>query len=161
MAYEKFLEFVNTVIKEKGSDLHIGEDRKPIIRVGGNLITLDDHEQTTHEDMTEILKEIIPEDAKVRFKKNREVDFSYTPNKETRFRSNVYIQQGKLCAAFRLIPENILTIEELNLPSQLYDFANMKQGFFLVAGPTGHGKSTTLASMIDYINRERAEHIIT
>lgn len=161
MAYEKFLEFVETLVREKGSDLHIGEGRRPIIRVGGRLIILEDQEQITHDDMAEILKEIMPEESKNRFKNNKEVDFSYTTDDDVRFRANVYIQQNKPCAAFRLIPKNIMTVEELNLPSQLYDFANLKQGFFLVAGPTGHGKSTTLASMINHINHERAEHIIT
>ncbi|MFP4022622.1 MAG: type IV pilus twitching motility protein PilT [Candidatus Paceibacterota bacterium] len=161
MSYEKFLDFVETVIKEEGSDLHIAEERKPIIRVDGNLTPINRYDELAKEDMEEILKELIPEDAKERFKENKEVDFSYSPKEGVRFRVNAYIQQSKLCAALRLIPNRIRTLEELRLPSVLYDFAQMKQGFFLVAGPTGHGKSTTLASVIDIINRERSEHIIT
>lgn len=161
MAHEIFLNLIESVVSKQGSDLHIGEDRKPAIRVGGSLLYLDDYKELTHKDMTDILKDVIPEDAKERFKNNKEVDFSYSPDKDVRFRANVYIQQGRLCAVFRLIPDKIKTIEELNLPTKLYDFANMKQGFFLVAGPTGHGKSTTLASLINHINEERPEHIIT
>ena len=161
MAYETFLNLIDIIVSKKGSDIHIGEDRQPVVRVNGNLVVIEEHKELTHEDMTEILKKIIPEEAKERFKNNKEIDFSYAPTKDIRFRANVYIQQSRLCAVFRLIPDKIKTIEELNLPTKLYDFANMKQGFFLVAGPTGHGKSTTLASLINHINHERSEHIIT
>ncbi len=161
MAHANFLKLVETVINEDGSDLHLAEGRKPIIRVSGDLVTLDRYEKLTREDMKEIMKNLIPEERKIIFKENKEADFSYSPKDGVRFRSNVYIQQGKLCLAMRLIPRQIKTIEDLRLPTVLYEFAKMKQGFFLVAGPTGHGKSTTLASMINHINCERYEHIIT
>ncbi len=160
MAYKDFLKFVDTVIKEEASDLHIAEGRKPIIRVNGELITLK-NEALTREGMKDILNELVPEETKIRFKTDKEVDFSYSPQEGVRFRCNVYIQQGGLCIALRLIPRRIKTFEELRLPDTLLDFARMKQGFFLVAGPTGHGKSTTLASIINLINSERREHIIT
>ncbi len=161
MGHKDFLKFVETVIKEEGSDLHIAEGRKPIIRVNGELITLNHYEVLTREDMKEILNELVPEESKARFKTDKEVDFSYSPKEGIRFRCNVYIQQGGLCIALRLIPRRIKTFEELRLPDTLHDFSRMKQGFFLVAGPTGHGKSTTLASIINLINSERNEHIIT
>ncbi len=161
MGYKDFLNYVEIILKEEGSDLHISEERKPIIRVNGELITLNNYDALNREDMKDILKELIPEESRELFKTNKEIDFSYSPKKGIRFRCNVYIQQGKLCLALRLIPSRIKTFEELSLPETLRDFAQIKQGFFLVAGPTGHGKSTTLASIIDLINHERSEHIIT
>lgn len=161
MAEKNFLSFVETILKEKGSDLHIAEGRKPIIRVSGDLFVLDRYDVLSKQDMKDIMHGLMSEALIERFNQNLEVDFSYAPKEGVRFRTNTYIQQGKICMALRLIPKDIKTLEELGLPGILYEFTDMKQGFFLVVGPTGHGKSTTLASLINHINKERAEHIIT
>lgn len=161
MTKEEVLDLMETVIKEDGSDLHLAEGRKPVMRVDGNLIIINKYESMDRKKMKDVLMDLVPDDSKVRFKEEKEVDFSYSPREGVRFRANAYIQQGKLCLALRLIPSRVKTLEELRLPSVLEDFSRMKQGFFLVAGPTGHGKSTTLASILNMINSERAEHIIT
>ncbi len=158
---EEILDLINTVIEENGSDIHLAEGRKPVMRVDGNLFTINKYEDLDRKNMKDVLMDLVPDDLKVRFKDEKEVDFSYSPREGVRFRANAYIQQGKLCLALRLIPSSIKTFKELNLPSSLMEFARMKQGFFLVVGPTGHGKSTTLASILNLINSERTEHIIT
>ena len=105
--------------------------------------------------------ELLSDESQKRFLARKEIDFSYSPGAGIRFRGNAFFQKGVVGIAMRVIPQNIPTLTELNLPEALLEFANKKQGFFLVVGPTGHGKSTTLASLIDHISRERAEHIIT
>ncbi len=161
MANDTLHRFVEYIMDEGGSDLHLGEGRKPIIRVDNALIPISKENELTRETMKGILSDIIPEDSKELFEENKEVDFSYAPKEGIRFRANAYIQQSKLCLALRLIPQEIKPLEELGLPEDIRSFAHKKQGFFLVVGPTGHGKSTTLASLIDLINKERAEHIMT
>ncbi len=162
MSYkEKLLNLMDIIYKEGASDLHLAEDRPPILRANSTLFPVSEENDSSKEDMEGFLDELLSPDAKEFFLKNSEVDFSYSPGEKVRFRGNAYLQQGRLCIALRLIPKEIQTFEELNLPSSLEKFANMEQGFFLVVGPTGHGKSTTLASIIEYINQNRSEHIIT
>lgn len=149
------------VAKEGASDLHLTVGRHPTIRVSGDLIPIVKKPILTPEDTLGIAMEILNDENKKIFLEQREVDFSYNPTAEIRFRGNAFFQRGLVGVALRLIPMKIRTPKELGLPDRLLDFINKKQGFFLVVGPVGVGKSTTLASLIDHINRERAEHIIT
>lgn len=153
-------ELVKTVVNEGASDLHLSEDRHPTIRVSSMLLPLVKHAVLTKDDTMGLLNEILSEKNKELFFYKKEIDFSYSVN-DVRFRGNAYFQQGAISVALRLIPKKVRTFEELNLPEVLKTFAEKKQGFFLVVGPVGHGKSTTLAAMIDYININRAEHILT
>ena len=162
MDYAKELEqLILTVIKEGGSDLHISEGRHPTIRVTGALIPLLKHRIFSKEDTLGFVVELLTPENKKRFLETKEIDFSYSYKNEARFRGNGYFQQGAVGIALRLIPRKIRTLEELNLPPILATFAEKQQGFFLVVGPVGHGKTTTLAALIDLINTNRAEHIIT
>lgn len=151
---------VDILIKEGGSDLHISAGNPPTVRVAGSLVPLSNKATLTSEDTLNLISPLLNEEQKALFLKNQEIDFSYE-YKEVRLRGNGFFQRGSVGIALRLIPKKIKTIEELGLPSKLADFASQKQGFFLVVGPVGQGKSTTLASLVEMINVERAEHIVT
>lgn len=157
----KIEELVGTVLKEGASDLHITANRKPAIRVSGNLIPLVNQPVLTPEDSQGLLFAMLSEVNKNEFLANKELDFSYAIGEKARFRGNAFYQQGMIGVALRLIPTDIQTLEQLNLPPILADLTRKSQGFFLVVGPVGHGKSTTLASMLNMINQERSEHIMT
>jgi len=154
-------ELIDAVIRENGSDLHLAEGRLPTIRVAGQLIPLTNNKVLTHEDLKQFLDQLLIPGNKEIFTAKKEVDFSYAYENKVRFRGNVFIQLGKWAIALRLIPNKIRTLAELNLPPILEMFTRKQQGFFLVVGPTGQGKSTTLAAIIDSINANRLEHIIT
>lgn len=162
MDYKKEVEeLIMTVIRENGSDIHISTGRFPAIRVSGQLIFLVKRQAYTRDDVLGILKILLSDEAKLkRFLETAEIDFSYSFRGEARLRCNAFVAQGGFGIALRLIP-HVKTIQELNLPPLLETFARKKQGFFLVVGPVGQGKSTTMASMISLINNERAEHIVT
>ncbi|OGI78837.1 type IV pili twitching motility protein PilT [Candidatus Nomurabacteria bacterium RIFCSPHIGHO2_12_FULL_37_29] len=161
MDYKKKLEeLILTVIREGGSDLHLGAGRMPVIRVSGELIFLAKHQVFTDKDMLGILGEIFQKAQIEKFMENQEADFSYDFRGEARLRGNAFFQKGLMCLVFRLVPK-VRTIKELHLPVILGDLARKKQGFFLVVGPVGQGKSTTLSAMIDLINNEQARNIIT
>src|SRR3989338_6590797 len=156
----KLEELVLTVIREGGSDLHLGTGRAPIIRVTGELISLAKYSAFTAADILGILNEVL-EKAKVdKFMETQEVDFSYDFRGEARLRGNGFFQKGLINLVFRLVPK-VQTLAELHLPPVLADLARKKQGFFLVVGPVGQGKSTTLSAMVDVINNEQARNIIT
>ncbi|MBU6431199.1 MAG: PilT/PilU family type 4a pilus ATPase [Patescibacteria group bacterium] len=169
--YKRELEdLMMIVINEGGSDLLMSEGRHPTIRVSGFLIPLVRKPIFSKDDTYGILGELLNSANKELFLKNKEIDFSYdysgdggAPKVKTgaRFRGNCYFQRGSVSIALRLIPKKILTPAELNLPPILETFTKKQQGFFLVVGPVGHGKTTTLASLINVINEDRAEHIIT
>lgn len=162
MDYAKELEqLIVTVIREGGSDLHISEGRHPTIRVTGALIPLLKHKALSKDDTLGFITELLTPENKKRFLETKEIDFSYGYKDEARFRGNGYFQQGAAAIALRLIPRKIRTLEELSLPPILATFSEKQQGFFLVVGPVGHGKTTTLAALIDLVNTTRAEHIIT
>lgn len=156
-----FEELLDIVFQEGASDLHICEERVPSIRVASFLIPLVKKEMLTREDMMGFVDVLMKPEDKAEFMKRREADFSYVYKDLGRFRVNGYFQQGKIGFALRLIPKQIKTLTELNLPPALETFIHKPQGFFLVVGPVGQGKSTTLASMVEMINQERAEHILT
>ncbi len=162
MDYRHELEsLVEVLMRENGSDLHISEGRYPIVRVSGALVPLVKKTVLTGEAVDGFVSVMLEEENKKLFEKEREVDFSYMFKNGVRFRGNAYYRMGKLSIALRLISNHIRSLKELNLPVILEDFTRRQQGFFLVVGPVGHGKTTTLAALIDLINSERAEHIIT
>jgi twitching motility protein PilT len=162
MDYKKELDsLIELVAKEGASDLHLTVGRHPTIRVAGDLIPIVKKEILTAEDTMGLISEVVSKESKEQFLENKELDFSFSSDSGVRFRGNAFFQRGNIGAAFRLISNKISTLEELNLPERLADFARRKQGFFLVVGPVGQGKSTTLASLVQMINKERAEHIIT
>jgi len=161
MDYNKFLdEILTSLIHEDGSDLHLGRGRKPAIRVNGELIFLSNKEILKQEDMLAILNIILGEEKTKIFLEKKEMDFSFSFKGATNLRGNSFFQRGGICIALRLIPK-AKSFEELGLPSILKKFAMKKQGFFLVVGPVGQGKSTTLSTMINYINKESTTHVIT
>ena len=154
-------ELIQTVVREDGSDLHISAGRYPAIRVAGELISLVKKAVLTNEDALGMLKEMLEPEKVKRFLEEQEVDFSYAfRNNEARLRGNAFFQKGSIGISLRLIPK-VRTLQELRLPPILETFARKKQGFFLIVGPVGQGKSTTMSSMINLINNERAEHIVT
>lgn len=158
---KKLEELVAIVAKEGASDLHLTVGRHPTIRVAGDLIPIVKTSELTAEDTMGFLTSVLNEENKKTFLETKELDFSYSPGGLIRFRGNAFFQRGKVGVAFRLIPSEIKTISDLNLPEKLLEFTTKEQGLFLVVGPVGHGKSTTLAALIDKINHERSEHIIT
>ncbi len=151
--------FLNT-LKLNASDLHLSVGYKPIVRIDGVLLTLDEFSILTPEHAVALAYQLLGE-RKETFIEKKEIDFSYGFKDKARFRVNIFFEKGFISSALRLIPSKIKTVEELNLPTVLHRVSKLKQGFVLLTGPSGHGKSTTLASIIDEINRSRAEHIIT
>lgn len=146
--------------KEGASDLHISEGRHPAIRVDGALIPVTIGEVLSKENIEEMIRIFLPPESREKFMSEKEFDFSWTGG-GNRFRGNVFFQQENISIVLRTINTNVKTLKELNLPEILEVFARKKQGFFLVVGPTGHGKSTTLSSIIELINKNRNAHILT
>jgi len=149
------------VVKKKGSDLHLQVGLPPMLRVDGSLVPVAGAEALTDEAVETLIFAILDEDQKQILLKDKEFDFSFAFGDLGRFRVNAFHERGNLAAAMRLIPNEILTIEQLGLPPIVNKFADYPRGLVLVTGPTGSGKSTTLAAMIHKINQERAAHIIT
>jgi len=158
---DKLKELLITTAKQNASDLHIAVGRRPSLRVDGSLVSLQKEAIITPDVAEGLVKAMLNEDQKTRFKIEKQVDFAYNLEDKARFRVNAYMQRGYHSAALRLIPSRIRTIEELRLPPILHDLARLSQGFVLIAGPAGHGKSTALAGLLDEINHTRTEHIIT
>jgi len=161
MDYKKEIEeLVDLIIKEDASDLHLSEGRPPIIRVSGNLVMLVKKSVLTKNDLLGFLDVFLTKANKDLLEKDKDVDFSYNLV-HARFRGNAYYRQANLSIALRLIPKAIRTLSELNLPPLLETFTRKPQGFFLVVGPIGQGKTTTLATLVEMINQTRNEHIMT
>ena len=161
MNYEKELQdILDILIREGGSDLYIATGRFPTIRVNGELVFLMTRTQYQEKDVAEILKLLISAEHHNRFVADQEIDFAYGYKKDIRLRGNAFIQRGSSSIIMRLIPE-VKSLESLKLPPILAEFARKRQGFFLVVGPVGAGKSSTLAAMVNVINQERAAHILT
>ena len=154
-------ELLDLTVKEQASDLHLSLGHPPVLRISGRLVPLVKKRPMTEDIIRELATSLMTEEQKTRLEQEKEVDFSYNMADKARFRINVFYQQGVLSAALRLIPKRIKTLEELNLPPVLHKFAAAHQGFVLITGPSSHGKSTTLAALIDEINHTRADHIIT
>ena len=162
MSHEAELkELILTVAKEQASDLHLAVGRHPTLRISGELIPLVKKPVLTPEDTKGLVFAMLEKEKQEELVKEKEIDFSYSFEDKVRFRVNAFFERGFFSAALRLVSVQIRTLKDLNLPEFLRDFIKKEQGFFLVVGPTGHGKTTTLASMIDIINHERFEHIIT
>ena len=161
MDYKKKLEeLILTVIRENGSDLHLGVGKVPAIRVAGELVFLVKHPVLTKEEIMGILNEVLDKTKLDKFLEDLEIDFSYDFRGEARLRGNAFFQKGLISLAFRLVPK-VKSLEELHLPPIIADLARKKQGFFLVVGPVGQGKSTTLSAMVNLINNEQTRHIVT
>ncbi|PIT92182.1 MAG: type IV pili twitching motility protein PilT [Candidatus Harrisonbacteria bacterium CG10_big_fil_rev_8_21_14_0_10_42_17] len=159
--FKKLEELLLITARQNASDLHIAVGRKPSIRIDGSLVPLEKEPYTTPEVAEGLILGLLTDVQKERYEKNKEVDFSYAFQDKARFRVNAFMQRGFKAAALRLIPTDIKNIQELNLPPIVSDFAKLRQGFVLVVGPAGHGKSTTLAAILDEINHSRTSHIIT
>lgn len=160
--YKKYLNKLLKITVDKGaSDLHITVDLKPHVRVDGMLQPIEGESEIEHEVSAGIVEAMLTDEQLEKFHKDREIDFSYSYDEGVRFRVNAYYQRGHVAAACRLIPAKIFGIDELELPAILHDFAKLSQGFVLIVGPAGHGKSTTLAAILDEINHTRPEHIVT
>ncbi len=144
----------------EASDLHLLSGSNPMLRVNGVLGPVENSSVLTESDIQQLVFSVLTSEQKELFLTNRELDFSVAST-VGRFRVNIYNQRGTTAAAFRLIPTKIRTIEDLGLPSICHEFVKLHQGFVLVTGPTGHGKSTTLAAMINEINLSKAAHIVT
>lgn len=158
---QKLNELMLATVKQNASDLHIAVGRRPTLRIDNVLVPLAKEDILTAEDAEGLVLALLDEKKKAEFLKKRQLDFSYSYEDKARFRVNIYFQRGFMAAALRLIPSRIRTIEELNLPPILHDFTRLEQGFILIVGPAGHGKSTTLAALLDEINHKRTDHIIT
>ncbi len=149
------------VIRKRASDLHLQVGLPPMLRIDGSLTPIGGFQPLTEETIEKLVFAILDEDQQQILMKDKEFDFSFAFGDLGRFRVNAFHERGNLAAALRLIPNNILTIEQLGMPSVVNNFANYPRGLVLVTGPTGSGKSTTLAAIIDKINTEKAHHIIT
>jgi twitching motility protein PilT len=152
---------LDIVIHEGASDLHLSAGSNPIIRVSGSLVPLVQQRVLTPQDTFAILEVMAPKDRLARFSELQSIDFSYAHTAKNRFRVNGYVVQGAAALAMRLIPHETHTFDNLHLPPILEVFTQRTQGFFLIVGPVGQGKSTTMAAIIDRINETRAEHIVT
>ena len=155
---DKLLHF----LKDKGgSDLHLAAGLEPRARVGGQLQIIEGWPVQANEDVRQMIEEIAPRRCWQEYEQSNDTDFAYSIADGTRFRTNAFVQQNGSAAVLRIIPEEILSLEALNLPSAVAALVDLRRGLVLVTGPTGSGKSTTLAAIIDGINRRHKRHIIT
>lgn len=152
--------FFRLMKEQKASDLHLSSGNPPILRINGELIRVE-HDMLESESLKSLVYEIAPEQKIKVFEETGDVDFGYEIPGYARYRVNFFNQRNGLSAVFRLIPSNVMTLDDLGLPSVLKRFSLLKKGLVVVTGPTGSGKSTTLAAMVDYANLKRHDHIIT
>jgi twitching motility protein PilT len=156
-----FAEVLLEVVDRRASDLHLTAGAPPMVRVRGRLTPLEGYPALTPTDTREVVYSILSNSQRQKLENNWQIDFAYQIPGRARFRVNAYFQRSAIGAAFRLIPFEVVPLEALGLPAAVADFAKRPRGLVLVTGPTGSGKSTTLASLIDVINQEREEHIMT
>src|SRR3989344_2196712 len=154
-------QLLDLTIQRNASDLHLSVGFPPTLRIHGELIPVPGESPSTPEQVDSLINPLISDYQRSIYQQNFELDFSFDFESKARFRANIFRQKGYTAVALRLIPFRIPSVDELGLPPALKKLTDLKQGFILVTGPTGHGKSTTLASFINKINYERAEHIIT
>lgn len=160
--YKKELNsLIEITLTEKASDIHLSVSSHPLIRVSGTLIPLVKKPLLTDADLNAFIKVMLRDDQYQRYTSFEEIDFSFENTEGVRFRGNAFYQRGRMGVALRLIPNVIRDFSELNLPPILESFTQRNQGFFLCVGPVGQGKSTTLAAMIQTINKNRSDHIVT
>ncbi len=155
---KKLLEFI---VEKGASDLHLSTGCHPIIRLDGDITTLTEYNLVTEDELLEQLKDIVPESALEDFEKRNDVDLAYSVPGLARFRTNIFRDHRGACVVFRVIPSKILTAKDLNVPKEVVALTSLSKGLILVTGPTGSGKSTTLAALLDHINRTENKHIIT
>jgi len=156
-----FVDLLKKMIELGGSDLHLTTGIPPAIRVDGEMLHLTEYQPLTPADNRKLIYSVMTDAQKHKFEENWELDFSFGIKGLSRFRANVFMQRGAVAGVFRAIPYKIMTFEELGLPPVVKELTKKPNGLILVTGPTGSGKSTTLATMIDTINSTRREHIIT
>src|ERR1043166_7574891 len=153
-------QFLDIVVRQGASDLHIGEGQPPKIRTHGDIMPIRD-ELISHEEATRMLSEVCgPENWEI-FQERGDLDFAYQMDEHSRFRSNYFKESNGYAAAFRLIPTKISSLEELGVPVVIKEFAYLRGGLVLVTGPTGSGKTTTQAALIDFINQNFSKHVVT
>ncbi len=158
---QKLNELLLVTAQQNASDLHLAVGRRPTIRIDGKLVPLQKEDILSPEVVQGLIFELLTPEQKEDLIREKELDFAYVFEDKARFRANAYFQRGFLAVAMRTISSKIKTVEELNLPPIIHDFTKANQGFVLLVGPAGHGKSTTLAALIDEINHTRTDHIIT
>ncbi len=158
---EKLKELLTATARQNASDLHLAVGRRPTLRIDGALVSLQKESILTPETSEGLIFGLLSPEQKEKLLRDKQVDLAYSFEDKARFRVSVYYQRGYIAAALRLIPARIRTIEELNLPPILHDFARLSQGFIILVGPAGHGKSSTLAAVLDEINHTRSDHVIT
>jgi twitching motility protein PilT len=156
-----FADLLLETISRKASDLHLSAGARPTVRVRGRLIQLDEYPVLTPVETREVVYSVLTNDQRQRLETDWQIDFAYSIPDRARFRVNAYFQRGAIGAAFRLIPAELTSIDALGLPSAVHEFTRRPRGLVLVTGPTGSGKSTSLAAMIDEINESREDHIMT
>jgi twitching motility protein PilT len=156
-----FAEVLNKMVEAKASDVHLTPGSPPMLRVRGSVKPLDGYPPLTPQQTRDVVYSILNDDQRKRFENQKALDFAYAIPGVARFRVNTYFQRGAISAALRHTPDKIPDLEGLGLPSVMREFTRKPRGFVLITGPTGSGKTTTLASMIDIINGEREEHILT
>ncbi len=156
-----FADIVLAALERRASDIHITAGAAPHIRVRGRLHGLEDFPTLSVQNTREIVYSIMSDVQRQQFENARQVDFSYSVPRTARMRVNAYVQRGAVSAAFRVIPSDIVSLEALGMPAIVREMASLPRGIVLVTGPTGSGKSTTLASVIDEINNTREDHILT
>lgn len=149
------------VVRKRASDLHLQVGLPPMLRIDGSLVPVSGYDALTEEEVERLIFAILDQDQQQILMKDKEFDFSFAFGDLGRFRVNAFHERGNLAAALRLIPNEIKSVTELGMPTVVNNFANYPRGLVLVTGPTGSGKSTTLAALVDKINAERAQHIIT
>jgi len=158
---EQLEDLLALAIKAQSSDLHISVGHPPVLRIAGQLSPLIKKKKLTSEETQGLAFALMTSSQQERFLRKKDIDFSYNFENKSRFRINVFFQSKGISVALRLVPNKIPTIKELNLPSILSRFTQPNQGFILMTGPSSHGKSTTLAALIDEINHNKTDHIIT
>ena len=156
-----FADVLSHMVEVHASDVHLTPGFAPALRIRGRIVPMEGQDPLTPQDTREIVYSILNDDQRKRFENNQQLDFAYAIPEVARFRVNCYFQRGAVSAAFRHIPQEIKTVADLGLPAVLQEFTRKPRGFVLVTGPTGSGKTTSLAAMIDAINKEREEHILT
>ncbi len=156
-----FAEVLKSTVELNASDLHLTTGLPPMVRVRGDIRELENYPALTSKDTRDIVYSILSNDQRKRLEEDWQVDFSYSVPRYGRFRVNAYMQRASVGAAFRLIPSEIKSVDQLGLPTVIHEMVKKPRGFVLVTGPTGSGKSTSLAAMIDEINKSRKEHILT
>ena len=152
--------FLREMIERGASDLHLTTSSPPMIRLHGELLALA-HPPLSGTDTKNLAYSLLTEAQKKKFEEESELDFSFGIKGVSRFRGNLYLQKGAVGGAFRMIPHQTPQLQSLGLPPSVPELCSLPRGLVLVTGPTGSGKSTTLAAMIDKVNRERHEHIVT